>query len=283
MEEKGFGNSQKLCNTIMRYILNNSHLQKKYCSVHKNRKYEIRTLVSIIIEVLKLGLSWRAVGKLRICKNIHWNTVYKSYIKLIDDNIIDKCFNDTVSKYLRTRPVSKLKNQMTDTTVIPNKLGEEKVKRNKAYKGKKITKISLITDNYGVPLDVELYSGNKYDSVIFLEQLQTQNNISKYTNNKKKPNMLADKGYDSKKIRSKLIEKGYTPIIPYNKRNTKDKSKIKHLNDGQKKVYKIRIRIEQTFMKLKRYRRVNVRYDRLCNTYKGFVQLALIEMIIKTT
>lgn len=33
--------------------------------------------------------------------------------------------------------------------------------------------------------------------------------------------MLADKGYDSAKIRNQLIENGYIPIIPYNKRNTK--------------------------------------------------------------
>ena len=113
--------------------MNDSHLRNKYCSVHKNRKYEIKTIVTIITEVLKLGIPWRTVNKLT-SKDIHWNTVYKSYIKLINDNIIEKCFNSTVNRYLKTKPASKLKNQITDTTIISNKLGEEKVKSNKVQR-----------------------------------------------------------------------------------------------------------------------------------------------------
>lgn len=73
--------------------------------------------------------------------------------------------------------------------------------------------------------------------------------------------LLADLGYDSSKIRNKLIEKGFTPIIPFNKRNTKNKDLIKHICGKHNIIYKRRILIEQTFMKLKRNRRIKVRYD----------------------
>lgn len=56
---------------------------------------------------------------------------------------------------------------MTDTTIITNKFGEENV-RNIHYKGKKITKISLISDRNGIPLDVNIYHGNMYDSSIYI-------------------------------------------------------------------------------------------------------------------
>jgi transposase len=184
---------------------------------------------------------------------------------------------------LHKKPATKLKVRMTDTTVIGNKLGEEDVARNVYCKGKKITKISMITDKNGTPLDVSIYPGSKHDSAIYLDQLDDKSLVNRNLEVKHRGILLADKGYDSSKIRNKLTEKGFTPIIPFNKRNTKDKGKIKHLCGKHKKIYKRRILIEQTFMKLKRNRRIDVRYDRKTITYKGFVMLAVIDIIQKST
>ena len=58
---------------------------------------------------------------------------------------------------------------------------------------------------------------------------------------------LADKRYDSNKIIKMLNQKGYTPIIPQNKRNIKDKSKLRTLNSQEKKIYKKRIIVENYY------------------------------------
>ena len=71
--------------------------------------------------------------------------------------------------------------------------------------------------------------------------------------------MLADKGYDSSNLRSKLIEQKYEPIIAYNKCNTKDINKIKQLTISEKIIYKKRIKVENMFAKIKAYRRLNIR------------------------
>jgi len=39
------------------------------------------------------------------------------------------------------------------------------------------------------------------------------------------------------------------------------------------------MRIEQSNMKLKRYRRIDIRYDRKTIIYEGFVKMALIQII----
>ena len=78
-------------------------------------------------------------------------------MRLLKDKIIDKCFSETVNKYLQTKPITKNKIHMTDTTVIKNKLGEENIGRNINYNGKNITKISLIADSYGNAQQIYLF------------------------------------------------------------------------------------------------------------------------------
>jgi len=60
---------------------------------------------------------------------------------------------------------------------------------------------------------------------------------------KKSTIFMADAGYDSIKLWSKLNNIFYKSIIPFNKRNTKDKNKIKTLTNEEKKLYKSRFEI----------------------------------------
>jgi len=59
----------------------------------------------------------------------------------------------------------------TDTLTFYNKYNIDMVKRNKYFKNKKVMKLSLITNESGIPLNIDLYSGNMNDSNIFNKQL----------------------------------------------------------------------------------------------------------------
>lgn len=48
--------------------------------------------------------------------------------------------------------------------------------------------------------------------------------------NRYKQYLLADAGYDTNENKNLLTQKGYTPIISPNMRNTKDKKKLKRKN-----------------------------------------------------
>ncbi len=61
--------------------------------------------------------------------------------------------------------------------------------------------------------------------------------------------MLADKIYDTKNVRSKIVDLNIKPIIASNKKNTKDQEKLKkkQLTNHEKLIYKKRIIVENTF------------------------------------
>lgn len=78
--------------------------------------------------------------------------------------------------------------------------------------------------------------------------------------------MLGDKAYDSDEIRQDLTDRGTQPVIP-NKRNRKQPLRF------NKKSYKKRHRIENAFCRLKDFRRIVTRYDKLARNFLAGVCL----------
>ena len=79
--------------------------------------------------------------------------------------------------------------------------------------------------------------------------------------------LAADAAYDSNALRHFLLERGTTPVIPNNPTR-----KRHHAFD--RGAYKQRNVIERAFCRLKDFRRVATRYDKLALTYDATVCLA---------
>ena len=79
--------------------------------------------------------------------------------------------------------------------------------------------------------------------------------------------LLGDKAYDSAELREELDESGTKPVIP-------NRSNSKHPFSFSKRLYKLRWRIENAFNRLKDFRRIATRYDRLARNYLASVCLA---------
>ena len=77
---------------------------------------------------------------------------------------------------------------------------------------------------------------------------------------------IADKGYDSEAIREKLQDEGMKPVIPVRKGAVVRKRL-------DKKAYAERNRIERFIGKLKQFRRIATRYDKLAVSFMAFVHL----------
>jgi transposase len=80
---------------------------------------------------------------------------------------------------------------------------------------------------------------------------------------------LADAAYDSDAIRALLIARGGTPVIPNNPTR-----KRKHPFD--RAAYRLRNVVERTFCRLKDWRRVATRYDKLARNFLAAVTIASI-------
>lgn len=81
--------------------------------------------------------------------------------------------------------------------------------------------------------------------------------------------LLADKAYDSDKIREDLRGRGMRPVIP-----NKDDRKFLHPFD--RKRYRSRNAIERMFCRLKDFRRIATRYDKLARNYLASLCIAAL-------
>ena len=86
--------------------------------------------------------------------------------------------------------------------------------------------------------------------------------------------VIADKGYDADHLRQAVRDAGAEPVIPARANRTQPRP-------HDTLLYKERNRVERFFAKLKQFRRVATRYDKLLANYEGFVQLAAIMIILR--
>ena len=86
--------------------------------------------------------------------------------------------------------------------------------------------------------------------------------------------VLADRAYDADSLMQAIRTAGGKPVIPPRRHR-----RVQHAYD--KELYKERNQIERLFAKLKEFRRVATRYDKLLANFLGFVKIAAIALWLK--
>ncbi len=81
--------------------------------------------------------------------------------------------------------------------------------------------------------------------------------------------LLMDRAYEGDETRTLAFELGYIPVVP-------PKSNRKNPWDYDKELYKQRNQVERLFRRLKRFRRIFTRYDKLDIIFLSFVYFAFI-------
>ena len=81
--------------------------------------------------------------------------------------------------------------------------------------------------------------------------------------------LLMDRAYEGDETRALAVELGYIPVVP-------PKSNRKDPWDYDKELYKQRNQVERLFRRIKRFRRIFTRYDKLDIIFLAFVFFALI-------
>ena len=85
-----------------------------------------------------------------------------------------------------------------------------------------------------------------------------------------------DKGYDADRIRERLASDGIEAVIP----PIRTRCKKLHYD---KELYRGRNRVERFFNKLKQFRRIATRYDKLAKTFFAAVHLVAAFLIIRNS
>lgn len=265
---------KSIINYINKFVIKSKY-NKYFNFTYHTQKYKLINILPFIFLILEKNIDWRS---LKIFTSIHWNTIYKTFIKLSSFNIIKNTYIDLLHKYIKRSPSKKLYVQLTDTSSIINRYGINDVSYNKYKSRKKISKISFISDVNGIPLSVSINNGRN-DANILMDHINNML-IDKQINDKYKKYFLADSIYDVKKVKNQLQQLKYEPIIPQNKKNIRNPKLIIKIDDTYKKIYKKRITIEYMFGRIKKsYKMLLMRYDKISNNYLNFLYLALIEII----
>ena len=79
--------------------------------------------------------------------------------------------------------------------------------------------------------------------------------------------LIGDKGYDSRRFRDALAERGTSACIPSSRSR---KIPIPH----DKALYRTRHKVENLFARLKDWRRIHTRYDRCAHTFMSAICIA---------
>ena len=133
-------------------------------------------------------------------------------------------------------------------------------------RGGRNTKIHTLVDGLGNPLAFLLSSGADHDSIHAVPLLQKIDVEGS--------NILGDKAYGSKAIREYIISQNASYTIPP-KENCDNPWPIDWY------TYRERHLVECFFQKLKWFRRIFTRYDKLDSSFLAFVYVGAISILLK--
>lgn len=216
-------------------------------------KKSLRLTVEAILFRMRTGCPWRDLPK----AFGDWNRIFKRF-----NDWSEKSKLMSIFKRLAKDPDYEWK--MIDGSIVKSHQHSCGAKKGSDTSiGKSVagntSKIHMVTDSHGNPVDFEITGGNVHD-IQMASELIERTPKSTYT--------IADKGYDGEYLRWVIRECDSIPMIP-----RKNNSKVGN-DDIDKFIYKQRHHVENNFARLKHNRAIATRYDKLKRNYVGMVCLA---------
>jgi transposase len=216
-------------------------------------KHNLRMIMEGILYRMRTGIPWRDLPSIFGL----WNSVYQQFNRWSSNNKIMNIF-----KFLVQEP--DLEWTFVDGSIVKahqhstGAASQEEEAIGKSVAGN-TTKIHMAVDAYGLPIHFEITGGEVHDAKAaptFIEALP----IAKY--------LIADKGYDSETLRTQIRNRSSIPVIP-----RKDNSTIGNV-DMDWGLYKYRHLVENLFARLKHFRAIATRYDKLKRNFSAMLALA---------
>ncbi|WP_167374654.1 IS5 family transposase [Paenibacillus helianthi] len=224
-------------------------------------KLSERTMFNAFLWIARSGAAWRDLPEERYGS---WKTVYSRFCKWRDTGLLVAIFQT-----LQVEP--DFENLSIDSTSVKahqhsagakkNAPGHEVNQHIGVSRGGKTTKLHTVVDGLGNPLAFLLTGGQVYDSVPAIDLLQKLDITGSH--------ILGDKAYGSEGIRNWITARQASYTIPP-KANSQNPWKVDWYR------YKERHLVECFFNKIKHFRRVATRYDKLAKSFLAFVYVAAI-------
>lgn len=237
----------------MKYLMDNATFEKIYQvlspmkGIHTNEVSELRLFIEAVYYICRAGCSWRLLPHYYG----DWRSIHKRFKQWSDKGIWKILFEQA-----QIDPDLEL--VMIDSTIVRAHACAAGYMQDKQALGRSAggftTKIHALVDALGNPLKFILTPGQRSDHTQATALIE---NVSDTM-------VLGDKGYSSNLLIEELRKRRCFAVIP-----SKNNSENPHEYD--KYIYKERHLIECFFGKIKHFRRVFSRFDKLAQTFLSFV------------
>ena len=207
-------------------------IKKKTCLIGRPVKCTDAEYIDAIYYTLRTGTSWNYVRGYPVTGD----TIRKKFIEWSSHGIFKNAYIIMVNIYLEFNiDIDKI---FLDASHIKNLFGVDSVGVNVYDRFRKSTKLSIITNNDGIPISIDIKPGNVHDSKMIQNTLKLFDNIQiSYYDTQY---LIADKGYYGNNI-SKLVADEYKlKLITPDKRSTEEintyREKINEIKQIDKKI-----------------------------------------------
>ena len=212
-----------------------------------------RMIVEGILYRMRVGCPWRDLPPIFG----FWNSIYQQFNRWSAKEKLINIFKSLVNE-------PDLEWEFVDASIVKahqhsaGAASDENQAIGKSVAGN-TTKIHMAVDAYGLPIQFEITGGEVHDCK-FAPEFIAGLPSAEYT--------IADKGYDSEDLRELIRKKSSIPMIP------RKSNSIKGNNDMDWGLYKYRHLVENVFARLKHFRSIATRYDKLARNYSSMLALA---------
>jgi len=227
---------------------------KSHPNVYAGKQEACRRFVEGTHWILRSGAQWRELPE----RYGNWNSVYKRFARWEEAGVWEAMHQEFVQE-------PDMESVMLDSTVIrahmcaaggSKKNGAQEEQALGRSRGGFSTKIHVLVDALGAPLRFILTGGQRHDvtqAEALIESFQFEH-------------ALADAAYDADSLLNTIAERNAEAVIPPRSNRLEQREYDEHL-------YKERHLVECLINKIKWYRRIFTRFEKLAQRYAAFLHL----------
>lgn len=222
-----------------------------------------RAVLEVVLWILNTGAQWHMLPQ---CYP-NDKTVHRRFQHWCHQEVLRAVLTD-LANTLREDGALDEAECFIDATFASAKGGGEQIGPTKRGKG---VKILAIVDRHGLPLSVSTHAANHHE--VTLVQLS----FDFYMIEAKPEHLIGDRAYDSDKLDDALKQQGVEMIAPHRANRRKRKTQ-----DGRRlRRDERRWLVERFFAWMQWRRRLLVRWEYYATNFLGFVQLAVMVILLR--
>ena len=218
-------------------------------------------VLNAILYVAEHGCKWRGLPS----RFGNWHTIYMRMNRWSKNGVLDRVFEQLQREQIVRIKLEALSLDSTIVKVHPDgtgakKNGPQSIGRSR---GGWTTKLHMVAADARTAVTFSLSPGQRHDAP------EGRKLLRRLGRQRAGPALVMDRAYEGDATRQLALDLGFTPVVPPLK--TRRNPWV-----YDREIYKRRNEIERLFRRLKGFRRIFSRFDKLDALFLGFVLFALI-------